>query len=64
MKKPKKGDKLVCSECGLAVIVCDECGCTEVCGIEAPELMCCGTPMKKKPAPKKAAKKPAKKARK
>jgi hypothetical protein len=59
MKAAKKGEKLVCGSCGMAVVVCDECGC------EAHELVCCGEPMKKaKPAaakPKKAVKKTAKK---
>jgi hypothetical protein len=36
----KKGEKLVCGLCGLAVTVCDECGC------ETHELVCCGEPMK------------------
>jgi hypothetical protein len=59
MKSTKKGDVLVCGSCGLAVTVCDECGC------ETHELICCGTPMKKKAAPKKkAAKKPVKRAKK
>jgi hypothetical protein len=40
----KKGDKLVCDLCGLAVTVCDECGC------ETHELICCGEPMKTKKA--------------
>ena len=59
MKETKKGEKLVCKECGLTVVVCDECGC------ETHELVCCGTPMKKKAVPKKkVAKKPARKAKK
>jgi hypothetical protein len=48
----KKGDKLVCRLCGMAVTVCDECGC------ETQELICCGEPMKVKKA------KPVKKAKK
>jgi hypothetical protein len=53
----KKGDKLVCGMCGLAVTVCDECGC------ETDELICCGEPMKtvKAKPKKKTAKKAARK---
>ncbi len=49
MKTMKKGDVMVCGSCGLAVTVCDECGC------RTHELVCCGTPMERKPAPKKKA---------
>jgi len=57
-KTPAKGEKLVCETCGLGIIV------DEVSGVVAfEELICCGTPMKAKPAAAKkaapAAKKPA-----
>ena len=51
----KRGEKLVCGLCGLAVTVCDECGC------ETHELVCCGVPMKTaKAKPKKKVAKKAK----
>jgi len=36
----KKGDRLVCQECGFSVIVDDSCGCEE-----SHELICCDEPM-------------------
>ena len=62
----KKGERYICEECGMVVLVEDACGCEEC------EMVCCNVPMvpvkaKKKaakPAAKAAAKKLAKKARK
>ncbi len=42
--KSEVGDIYACGVCGLAVTV-DDCGCAE-----AHDIICCGTPMKKKPA--------------
>jgi hypothetical protein len=53
----RKGEKIACGLCGLAVTVCDECSC------ETHELVCCGEPMKSAKAKpkKKIAKKASKK---
>jgi hypothetical protein len=42
-KGMKKGDKRVCTACGLVVTVDQMCGCVDVC-----DLMCCGKPMQPK----------------
>jgi rubrerythrin len=42
-KGMKKGDKWVCSQCGLVVTVDETCGCVETC-----DIMCCGKAMKQK----------------
>lgn len=39
-KKIKKGDRYVCTDCGLTVVVDEPCGC-----IGFHELACCGKPM-------------------
>ncbi len=44
-KSVKKGDAYKCSVCGLIVSVDEVCGCVDTC-----DLICCETPMKKKPA--------------
>jgi len=54
MKKPavkpakkaaaRVGSKYSCADCGLVVVVDEDCGCATV------DLVCCGTPMKKKRA--------------
>ena len=36
----KNGDRLVCDDCGLEMIVDEECGCEEV-----HPVICCGEPM-------------------
>ncbi len=41
--KSKVGEGYDSGVCGLAVTVDEDCGCTE-----AHDLICCGTPMKKK----------------
>jgi len=38
------GSKYNCADCGLVVVVDEDCGCATV------DLVCCGTPMKKKRA--------------
>ncbi len=38
------GSKYACSDCGLVLVVDADCGCATV------DLVCCGTPMKKKRA--------------
>jgi len=38
------GSKYACSDCGLVLVVDEDCGCATV------DLVCCGTPMKKKRA--------------
>jgi len=45
--KTKAGDSYVCEVCGLAVTVDEVCGCVEAC-----DILCCETPMKKKRAKK------------
>lgn len=58
VKKPAKGDKLVCEVCGMSIIV-DELSDT----VEFDEILCCTKPMKPKasrvvkPAPAKSIKK-------
>ena len=50
----KKGNRYMCSECGLVVAVEDACGCVDTC-----DIVCCDTTMKpvsKKKAVKKTAK--------
>ena len=51
LKKPaakkaatRVGSRYNCTDCGLVVVVDEDCGCTTV------DLVCCGTPMKKKRA--------------
>ncbi len=39
MEPVKKGDVLVCSECGVELEVKKNCGCSDC------EVICCGTPM-------------------
>jgi hypothetical protein len=41
----RKGAKFGCPACGLVVSVVDDCGCATM------DLLCCGTPMKKKRPP-------------
>jgi hypothetical protein len=41
--KTKAGDAYACEVCGLAVTVDEVCGCVDAC-----DIICCGTPMKKK----------------
>ena len=42
-KKPSRaGNRHVCSDCGMVVLVEEDCGCPTV------DLVCCGAPMKKK----------------
>jgi hypothetical protein len=41
--KSKIGDTYACGVCGLAVTVDDDCGC-----VEAHDIICCDTPMKRK----------------
>lgn len=43
-KTSRVGTKYACSDCGLLVTVDEDCGCATV------DLVCCGTPMKKKRA--------------
>jgi hypothetical protein len=45
--KMKVGDSYTCEVCGLAVTVDDICGCVDAC-----DIVCCETPMKKKRAKK------------
>jgi hypothetical protein len=45
--KTKAGDSYVCGVCGLAVTVDEACGCVDAC-----DIICCETPMKKKRAKK------------
>ena len=45
--KTKVGDSYACDVCGLSVIVDDVCGCVDAC-----DIVCCETPMKKKRAKK------------
>ncbi len=45
--KTKVGDSYACEVCGLSVIVDDVCGCVDAC-----DIVCCETPMKKKRAKK------------
>ena len=45
--KTKAGDAYACQVCGLAVTVDEVCGCVEAC-----DIICCSTPMKKKRAKK------------
>lgn len=53
MAKVKKGDKLVCAVCGLAVVVDEACGCAST------AILCCNKPMGKGKPVAKAAKKEA-----
>lgn len=46
-KASRVGTKYACSDCGLIVTVDQDCGCSIV------DLVCCGTPMKKKRPPAK-----------
>ena len=41
--KTKAGDSYACEVCGLAVTVDDVCGCVDAC-----DIICCETPMKRK----------------
>ena len=41
--KMKRGNKYVCTQCGLVVSIDETCGCVDVC-----DIVCCGKPMKKK----------------
>ncbi len=43
--KSRVGNRYQCGVCGMAVTVDEDCGCMEV-----HEIVCCGTPMKKKRA--------------
>lgn len=43
--KTKAGDAYTCEVCGLAVTVDEVCGCVDAC-----DILCCETPMKKKRA--------------
>lgn len=43
----KAGDKYNCEVCGLAIRVDEDCGCVDAC-----DIICCETPMKKKRARK------------
>lgn len=43
--KTKGGDKYACEVCGLAITVDEACGCVDAC-----DIICCETPMKKKRA--------------
>jgi hypothetical protein len=45
--KTKVGDSYACEVCGLSVIVDDVCGCVDAC-----DIICCETPMKRKRAKK------------
>jgi hypothetical protein len=45
--KTKVGDNYACEVCGLSVVVDDVCGCVDAC-----DIICCETPMKKKRAKK------------
>jgi hypothetical protein len=54
MVTEKKGDAYKCRVCGYRLIVDEACGCAE-----EHVLVCCGKPMRKAPAKKTAAKKPA-----
>lgn len=45
--KTKVGDSYACEVCGLAVTVDDVCGCVDAC-----DIICCETPMKRKRAKK------------
>ncbi len=46
-KASRVGTKYACSDCGLIVTIDEDCGCSMV------DLVCCGTPMKKKRPPTK-----------
>jgi len=46
-KKTKVGEAYACEVCGLAVTVDTDCGCVDAC-----DIICCETPMKKKRARK------------
>ena len=41
--KTKEGDRYGCEVCGLVISVDETCGCVEAC-----DIVCCGTSMKKK----------------
>jgi hypothetical protein len=42
-KKPSRaGSRYACGECGMVVVLEEDCGCQTI------DLVCCGTPMKKK----------------
>jgi hypothetical protein len=41
--KTKAGESYTCEVCGLAVTVDEVCGCVDAC-----DIICCDTPMKKK----------------
>ena len=43
-KASRAGSKYACGDCGLVVVLEEDCGCQTI------DLMCCGTPMKKKRA--------------
>ena len=44
-KKPSRvGSRYACSDCGMVVVLEEDCGCQMI------DLVCCGTPMKKKRA--------------
>ena len=43
--KKKEGEKYACEVCGLVVSVDEACGCVDAC-----DIVCCGTPMRKKRA--------------
>jgi hypothetical protein len=45
--KTKAGDVYACEVCGLAVTVDEVCGCVDAC-----DIICCETPMKKRRAKK------------
>lgn len=44
----KKGDKLVCSECGLELKITKACNCSEEGACHDAGFSCCGGEMKKK----------------
>lgn len=48
-KKVARGDSYSCGVCGIVVSVDEVCGCVDVC-----DIVCCGQPMKAKPAKTKA----------
>jgi hypothetical protein len=42
-KKPSRaGSRYACGDCGMVVVLEEDCGCQTI------DLVCCGTPMKKK----------------
>lgn len=48
-KKVARGASYACDVCGIVISVDEVCGCVDVC-----DIVCCGQPMKAKPAKAKA----------